>query len=254
MGLIGALLDNQEKRKILMVLSRDAFNTLERKGCENIKINPNISIIQYNDLVERHPDKGYFIQQNVLLDEILMQSPYDVDAYLPANEALYSYSIEKHNLVSELYQLLGCTHMEITQIDIIEESKLRQFEIQLNQPAVLLGGKVISNDETRICSGFEMLEDYSGSLADIDAAEIFLQKNGLSADKDLTSLVRKRRNSVNKLENYKKRVTLSSESRGSLDVLVGLYIPSINARLDTSFQKIDTSKIEYVVTYLASFY
>jgi hypothetical protein len=253
MGRIGTLLNNSEKRKIVMVMSREAFNNMTRIGHGGLTTNPNITIIKYDDLTGRQPDSSHFLQHNVLPDEILIQSPFDEDIYIPATEALYSFSIAKHHLVSELYQFLGCTHLEISQIDIIGEKATRLMKLQINHPAVSVSGSAATIDELSICSGFELFEDYSGSVMDVASANSFLTQNGLSGDNDLVSLIRKRNNSINKLKNHSIKVTLTSESRRSLDIITAVSVPPLSANLDAAFQRIKETRREYRVTYQALF-
>lgn len=244
--------NNPERRKVIMVLSNQKFNSLRIEDDNGLRANPNVCLVNYDSITS---DYGILERIKPLISPniVLIQSPYNSDIYELSDDAIYKFSLSKHVIASQLFRLLGCRELEVIQLDIQGEIETRQFNLKENHPLIETGIQSLSVNEKSLLSEVTLKEVYKGSKPRIQEAEDYLAKHYLTNEINLMGLVEKCRDNDNKLCEYNLKVNLTQESKSTLDFLVNLSIPSYFVEVNTKISTIKQHKTQYKVTYKALF-
>ncbi|NLW18462.1 MAG: hypothetical protein GXY81_02100 [Candidatus Cloacimonetes bacterium] len=243
---------NPDRRKVIIVLSSDNANIFKYKDDEGLRAHPNICIVEYDKIVSDHGllDR---IKPMILPNVILIQSPYDLDVYEIGEDAVYKFSVSKHVIASQIFRLLGCKSLEVMQLDIEGEKETRQFRFAGEHPELTAEFKKLDINERSLISEVKLKEIYQGSKPRIKQAYDYLAKHYLTNDSNLMGLIEKRSDESNKMNEYSLQVTLTQETKHTVDFLGTIGIPHFLAKIEGSVNTLKQNKTEFKVTYKATF-
>lgn len=243
---------NQDRRKVIIVLSRNDFNTLRSKDDNGLRANQSICLVEYDNLVSNYSILDG-IKPMIVPGVILLQSPYDRDVYEISEDAMYKFSISKHVIVSQVFRLLGCKYFEAIQLDVQGEKETRQIQIAGKHPELSAEFQSLNIREKSLLSEIKIKEVYEGSEPRIQQAHDYIAKRYLTNDNNLMGLIEKRSDKSNKISEYTLQITLTKETKHTVAFLGSIGMPkflvSISANVETLKQNIS----EYKVTYRAKF-
>jgi len=244
----GCLPKDHHKRKVVIVLDKKSMNEIKFIENNELRVNPNICLVLYEDCL-----KDKMLSNLAKPDAVLIQNPYDTNKYDYVENSLYSYSIDKHTIVSRLFQKLGCKELEITQVDVLDEKKTREIEINAGCPVASVEFESLSIDEKSLCNMVSLMEKYEGCEPQIEYAENLLKEKGLDNDSILGSIIEKRKDCKNKLKEHTLKITLNNEVKNSLELIANINIPIKQSKAESIIKITEETKKEYRVTYRALF-
>ena len=158
---------------------------------------------------------------------VLIQSPFDKDIYQNSTQAVELFALDKHFYFSRLCRHLGAREVTIEQIDFKSTEDREIWSLKSDVPLRGSGGGKIKNEELASFQSKLTLKDkFPGGAPDVPAARELLRKTGLLGDANMRSLLDMRQGS-NKLTSRELQLNVTTETRGNLNVLANLSVPSL---------------------------
>ncbi len=238
-------------RKVILVLSQYDFEKCEYDpdGSE-ILTDDEVFVLAYPVRVEGEVPEVLrnILQQNVARPgEILVQSPFDPNVYMPAGLAPERFALDKHLNVSMLCQLLGARSLRVEQIDLRTSNRKTTVSLKASKS----GGSVGASVENEQLEAFRNKMNFSmtcaGGPPDIAKAEQMLEKTGLWSDPQLKALLDMRRDRPNALISYKLTLSLSSDIQSNLNIAARAKIPNF-VNVSAEYKQVVKNRYEYTVT------
>lgn len=244
--------NNHDRRKVIMVLSNQDFNNLRAEDDSGLRANPNVCLVDYDSITSNY---GILerIKPMIAPNIVLIQSPYNCDIYEAGTDAMYKFSVSKHVIASQLFRMLGCKELQVIQLDFHGAKETRQFNIAGEHPELKAEFQYLSINEKSLFSEVKLKEVYDGSKPRIQQAYDYLTKHYLTNDSNLMGLIEKRSDEENKMHEYHLQVTLTQETKHTVDFLGNIGIPHFLVNLRTNVTTIAKNTTQYKVTYKALF-
>ena len=183
---------------------------------------------------------------------VLVQSPYDRDAYVELDKAAEAFAIEKMRHFSRLCQLLGAKFVEAEQVEIKRGNECAVYNVKANAGPLKAEGKVTMDEEESLSRKFSIRSVFIGKTPDVDAAERFLRSKNLYGDTVMRQLLEQCSDDSNPLLKQEVTISLSSETKSSLGVVGKLNLPN-KFGISSDYKRIATSMEEYSLTLLVRF-
>lgn len=243
---------NHDRRKVIMVLSKQDINNLRTEDDDGLRSNPNVCLIDYDSLVTNY---GILESMRPVLapNIVLIQSPYNTDLYEIGADAMYKFSVSKHVIVTQIFRLLGCRKLQVVQLDFEGTKVSRQLKIVAEHPELTAEFQRLSYNEKNLYSEVKLDEVYDGYKPKIQQAYDYLKKHYLANDSNLKGLIEKRSDEDNKMQEYNFEVSLTQETKHTLEFLGKVSIPQFLVKLQANISSTTENKTQYKVTYHAEF-
>lgn len=184
---------------------------------------------------------------------ILVQSPYERDAYVDLEQAAEAFAVEKMRHFSRLCQFLGAYDVAVEQIEITNGSTSRTFSANLKTPPLNASVNTENAEENRLSRTFAINTQFKGGTPNIVGAERYLRSKQLWGDTVMRSLVEQCADQDNPLVEQHVTISLSSESKKTLSILGNLKLPVKRIGLSTSYLKKAEANEEYSLTLRVKF-
>lgn len=217
------------RRRVIAVLDQHEIDDLSLKGDVQLLNDPQAHVLAYPLTDSNDP-----VLNNILdagLDRpntILVQSPFDPEKYVDAAEAIDQFALEKHTLLSNFCQLLGAKKISVTQMERVTNGKVQEFSAEAGK---LIASGNVQGERTQtdsVSSQINLIDEYPGSEANIEEAELLLRSNRLLGDLNMKSLLQARRASGNPIKRRTLTVNLTTEASKNLKVAGNLNLPESN--------------------------
>ena len=179
--------------------------------------------------------------------EVLIQSPFDPDVYVPVAQAPEQFALQKHMNVSMLCQLLGAKSFQVEQIDLRTSSGKATLVIGASRAGNSFSGSMEKEQLETFKNQMSIEMVFAGGSPKIEAAEELLRKTGLWSDPKLRTLLEMRRDQSNALLSHKIILSLSNEAQSNLNIAARAKIPSF-ANISAEFKQVVKNRNEYTVT------
>jgi hypothetical protein len=179
--------------------------------------------------------------------EILVQSPFDPDVYVPAALAPERFALDKHMNVSMLCQLLGAKSFQVEQIDLRTSSGKATLVLKASKAGGGVGSSIEREQLETFKNQMSVSMTFAGAPPDIQAAEYLLRKTGLWSDPKLQALLEMRRGRSNTLLSHKIILSLSNEVQSNLNIATRAKIPNF-VNVSAEYRKSVQNRNEYTVT------
>jgi len=183
-----------ERRRVLIVLTaEDARLSRTDPGTVDALDSPEALLVA---LPERHepgpPDKllERLRQSNRLRPgALLVQSPFNVDHYEPADRALAEFAVEKFMLLSRLCSILGATRVTTEHVTSDRRKTTTRGAGTAKVRVQNAQAKVDHELVEWVTSRLQLNDNFRGGVPNISEAQAFLRERGLEDDEELASLV-----------------------------------------------------------------
>lgn len=242
------------RRRVLIVVNKvDLMQSMINGDTEGL-YNNQTHLVQFpieeqgeNRILERL-DRKRLIGPGV----ILVQSPYDVDDYAEATDALEVFALQKHYHFSTLCMHLGAKTVMVEQVDKYYKKKKTSKRVE--------GGNIVASGDIAQCeeeeNGFlgriNLFDEFDGTAPDVDLAEKFLINKGLIGDQCMLSLLEMRRNTNNPIKERKLVLNLSSEATKSVEFAARLRLPK-TIKMSADYEQELCEKRSYELTVRVKF-
>lgn len=183
---------------------------------------------------------------------ILVQSPYNVDAYEEAALAPERFALAKHMYFSKLCMLLGAKEVVVEQIELRTRSGKSALNVKGERPEGSAQVTVEREELDKFRAQMHLRDQFEGGPADIVAAEQLLRQTGLLADPKMQALVEMRRDHANRLKMRELVLSLSSEAKSNLNVVGRLKVPTF-VRLSAEYDRGVKEQHDYTLTAVVRF-
>jgi len=246
-------------RRVMLVLDESTINEClydlepEAKG---FLFDPQSHVLQYPLTVDE-PDSQAL--QNIIDADllrpgaVLLQSPYDRNAYVDLSQATDQFAIEKLRHFSRLCQYLGARDVTVEQVEVSKDSSSEVYELHGKAPVAKLDVKVENKVGNSLARKFSINASFRGGKPNTEAAEKYLRGKQLWGDVVMRSLVEQCADEDNQILEQKVVISLSSESKRSLGVVAKLNLPAKGLGLTTSYLASAHSIEEYLLTLAVKF-
>lgn len=246
-------------RRVMLVLDENTINEClydlepEAKG---FLFDPQSHVLQYPLTVDE-PDSQAL--QNIIDADllrpgaVLLQSPYDRNAYVDLSQATDQFAIEKLRHFSRLCQYLGARDVTVEQVEVSKDSSSEVYEMHGKAPVAKLDVKVENKVGNSLARKFSINASFRGGKPNTEAAEKYLRGKQLWGDVVMRSLVEQCADEDNQILEQKVVISLSSESKRSLGVVAKLNLPAKGLGLTTSYLASAHSIEEYLLTLTVKF-
>lgn len=184
---------------------------------------------------------------------VLLQSPFDRNAYVELSEATDQFAIEKLRHFSRLCQYLGARDVTVEQIEISRETSSEVYELKGKAPVANLQLKADRTSSGSLARRFSINTTFRGGRANTEAAEKYLRSKQLWGDVVMRSLVEQCADEDNRILEQQVTISLSSESNRTLGLVAKLNLPPKGLGFSASYLASATRKEEYVLTLSVKF-
>lgn len=246
-------------RRVMLVLDENTINEclydLEPEA-RGFLFDPESHIVQY-PLAADEPDSQAL--QNIIDADllrpgaVLLQSPYDHNAYVDLSQATDQFAIEKLRHFSRLCQYLGARDVTVEQVEVSKDSSSEVYELNGKAPVANLDIKVENKASSSLARKFSINTAFRGGRPNTEAAEKYLRGKQLWGDVVMRSLVEQCADEDNQILEQKVTISLSSESKRTLGVVAKLNLPAKGLGLTTSYLASAQSSEEYLLTLTVKF-
>lgn len=182
---------------------------------------------------------------------MLVQSPFDRDAYKEESLAPQSFALEKHMHFSTLCQYLGAKEISVEQIDLRTRSGKISVDVKGERLGASAQVSVEAEELERLRVQMNLHDEFAGGPPDVAAAEQLLRRTRLLADPYMRHLLEMRRYGANQLGKKTLVLSLSSEAKSNLNV-VGRLKPAF-AKLTSGCNQDIQEQRDYTLTVLVRF-
>tara|TARA_R110000787_G_scaffold86057_11_gene183396 strand:+ start:10897 stop:11661 length:765 start_codon:yes stop_codon:yes gene_type:complete len=247
---MSSLPNHPGERRGIVVLDQHEIDNCSRRGDTEFLTDNEVHVLCYPVTEENASDA----LQNILASglarpgTILIQSPFDHNEYVDAAEASQYFALAKHTILSNFCQLLGATRVSVTQMDVVTNGKVQTIKLEAGVEAYAAkGGGEFENEMTeKLSSQISLVDEYTGSDADTDSAEVLLRSCHLMGDSNMKSLLQARKAVGNPLTRRTIQVNLSTEANKNLKVVGRLEIPT--ATVSAEYKSTLEQTTEYKLT------
>ncbi|QSV63914.1 MAG: hypothetical protein HEQ26_15310 [Dolichospermum sp. DL01] len=255
--------EEPEKRRVIMVLSRQDLNQLQidaksNNSARELFLNNQVSVLDDSAI-----DDSPLIQKlkgSGLLNpgSILIQSPYDTSLYADASSASYSFAQAKCMSFSILCGLLAAKKVSVKQMEI--NTSDITTEVSAKADVTEIAGKVDFRNIAfnRMQKVISINQKYAQGEAKIEYAKSYLLKHQWLSDVQMTGLLYLREAKV-PIEEHEFILSLTEESKKNLKVAFDLEIPikptiPIVGQLMGNLQKIKQETFDFSLTINVEFW
>jgi hypothetical protein len=186
--------------------------------------------------------------------EVLVQSPFDANAYAREAEAIETFGLAKYTAYSRICAALGARVVEIVQIE--RQSGTDKTTVKVDGGArVVKGSASVAIEELeRIEASLSLRDEFAGATADIAHAEALMDQYRLRGEGALASLVDQRRDERNPIQTRELRTNLVAETRANLRVVGSLRVPAfLGLSVKTSVDRARSDVREFSLTLRVTF-
>lgn len=183
---------------------------------------------------------------------MLVQNPYDVDAYEEAAHSPQRFALTKHMYFSTLCMHLGAKEVVVEQIDLRTRSGKSTLDIKGERPAGSAQVTVEREELEKLRAQMHLRDEFEGGPPNIAAAERLLRRTGLVADPNMRTLLEMRREGGNQLKMRKLVLSLSTEARSNLNVVARLKVPSF-VKLSAEYDRVLNEHHDFTLTVTVKF-
>ena len=246
-------------RRVILVLDENTINEclydLEPEA-RGFLFDSQSHILQY-PLAADEPDSQAL--QNIIDADllrpgtVLLQSPYDRNAYVDLSQATDQFAIEKLRHFSRLCQYLGARDVTVEQVEVSKDSSSEVYELNGKAPVGNLDVKIENKASSSLARKFSINTSFRGGKSNTESAEKYLRDKQLWGDVVMRSLVEQCSDEDNQILEQKVTISLSSESKRSLGVVARLNLPVKGLGLTTSYLASTQSSEEYLLTLTVKF-
>lgn len=220
--------DDHRERRAVLVLSEKEIDTLSRNGETEIFADPDTCVITTRE--QPGPGQHAFA---ALIDSglansgaLLVQSPFDPDTYVDAEDAPEQFALTKHLLFLNFCQLLGASRVSVTQVTAVDGGKSESVGVQAGRLGTNLSANLERSDSEKLKARLSLFDELEGGAPDLAAAERFLRDNRLTGDQTMKSLLQARA-ARNGVKRRMVTLNLSNETKKTLSVVAKLNIPTV---------------------------
>jgi hypothetical protein len=246
-------------RRVMLVLDENTINEclydLEPEA-RAFLFDPQSHIIQY-PLAADEPDSQALrniIDADLLRPgALLLQSPYDRNAYVDLSQATDQFAVEKLRHFSRLCQYLGAKDVTVEQVEVSKNSSSEVYELNGKAPVVNIDAKVENKVRSSLARKFSINTYFRGGKPNTEAAEKYLRGKQLWSDIVMRSLVEQCADEDNQILEQKVTISLSNESKRTLGVVAKLNLPAKGLGLAASYLANVESSEEYLLTLTVKF-
>lgn len=245
---LGVFPENPSDRRALLVLEQHDIENFSRKG-ETQLLTDSLTHVLACPIIE---DKGNQALSNILEaglnrpGTILIQSPFNLDEYADAVDAIEQFALAKHMFFSNFCQLLGATRVAVTQLDIVTNGATQTMRADGGRLAISVEGSVEHSVKDHVSSQLSLIDEYVGGDPDLEAAEKLLRSTRLSGDPNMRHLLQARKVIGNPPTRHMLTVNLSTEANKNLKVLGRLQLPA--ATFGGEYERALKQTKEYTLT------
>lgn len=182
---------------------------------------------------------------------VLVQSPFDPDVYIDAEQAAEQFALTKQILFLNFCQLLGARRVSVQQITTEDRDRSETFKVEGGRAEIAVSVEAGRNESQKLAARLSLLDEFEGGLPDLVAAEEFLRVNRLAGDQVMRSLLQAR-GAQNAIRRRTVTINLSSEARNSLSVVGKLQIPAVHLSCD--YKKVASERKTYEIQMEVEFY
>lgn len=233
--------NDPRKRRSVIVLEQHDIDKLKMNGDTAIFAEPHTCVLsssgeagQFSNALSNIVNSG--LDQPGL---ILVQSPFDPDEYVAAEEASERFMLDKQMLFLNFCQILGAKRVSVSQLVVTDGEKATTVKFDGTGQVVAAGGQVDAKVSERLAARISLGDEFDGGPADLAKAEQFLQKHRLYGDRMMRSLL-DARSEGNAIRKRVITVDLSNEARHSLSVVARLKLPAVELIFD--FNKVKSER------------
>lgn len=183
---------------------------------------------------------------------ILVQNPYDADAYAEATVALQRFALAKHMYFSTFCMHLGAKEVVVEQVELRTRSGRSTLDAKGERLGVSAQVSVETEELEKFRAQMHLRDEFDGGPPDVMLAERLLRRTGLLADPNLRTLIEMRRDGANQLKARKLVLSLSSEARSNLNVVGRLKVPAF-VKLTAEYSRVVKEEQDYTLTVVVKF-
>ena len=245
--------DEPQGRRVILVLSEREVDALSfRGGGAALLSNPEIAILPFGLQTSDSTVRDAVDRTLWRPGAVLIQSPFDSNAYANAVDAIGEFALEKFLHFSGLCRYLGAVSVTVEQGECTYMEDRKRMSLSADFSAGGGGGTIEQEQWRAVTSKLSLHDEFEGGTPDILSATEHLKRFGLSRDAAMRSLVDSRRDGHNLLTSRKIQLNLTSETRNNYRVLGSVSAPtyiSLDAGYDHHVQK----ETEYTLTLKITF-
>lgn len=255
----GRIPQDHGARRVMLVLDENTINEclydLE-PAARAFMFDPQSHVVQYPLAID---EPGSQALQNIIDADllrpgtVLLQSPYDRNAYVDLSDASDQFAIEKLRHFSRLCQFLGAQDVTVEQIVVKKDATTEVYKVNGQAPLADLEIKVEEKASSSLARKFSINTSFRGGKPNTEKAEQYLRGKQLWGDVVMRSLVEQCADEDNQILEQKVTLSLSSESKRTLGVAAKLKLPTHKLGLTASYLSNADSSEEYLLTLTVKF-
>ncbi|RSF08859.1 hypothetical protein [Achromobacter aegrifaciens] len=252
----GSFPEDPSSRKAILVLQQhDLERCAYEPGVAQSLFDEEAYVLQYP---VRPQDEVALALQNIIdarlvrPGSILIQNPFDSDAYEEASQAPQNFALAKHMYFSSLCMHLGAKEVSVDQIYLRTRTSKTSVDLKAESPPAGAQVSYEAEELERFRGHMNLRDEFAGAPPDIAAAEKLLRRTGLLADPNMRTLLEMRRDSVNQLQTRKLTLNLSNEAKSNLNVAARLKVPKF-VTLATEYERMVKEQHDYTLTVSVKF-
>ena len=253
---IGSFPDDPHQRKAILVLNaHDVEKCAYEPAAAQALLDEEAFVLQ---LPFRVDDTSPLALRNISDSRLarsgalLVQSPYDLDAYEEVTQAPQQFALAKHMYFSSLCMLLGAKEVSVEQIDLRTNTGKSTLNVKADGNKVAAELDVDRQNLEKLRAHMSLKDEFSGGPANLVSAERLLRQTGLWSDPNLRTLFEMRRGGTNQLKSRQVVLSLSSEAKSNLHVAGRLKVPSF-IKLSADYKTAIHEQRDYSLTVLVRF-
>ena len=242
--------DEPSRRKIVLVLNQDDIEALRYEdGGDDLLNNEEVHILSSHPSQPGLAVQALIDQGLVMPDTVLVQNPFEKSLYHHEPEAIGQIVQAKWQHFSTLCSLLGASEVKI------EDKKKKRIESSSNLSHQIDIGtvgdvetKIKKDNLDSIISGLTLIDTFEGGDPNVQAADEFLQRTGLSGDMSMRGLLDIFQRQSNKIKSRRIELNLTIEAHRNLKVLANLNVPRFLTSLEIDYERKVHEQTEYTLT------
>ncbi|MGD1713185.1 hypothetical protein [Dapis sp. BLCC M172] len=221
--------EEPEKRRVIMVLSRQELSQLEidaesDNSARELLLNRQVSLL--DDSAKDDSSLIKKLRNSGLLNPgtILIQSPYDPSDYAEVSNASYSFAQAKCINFTNLCGLLGAKKITVEHMEMKSFDKKTKVAAKADTSGGGANVEVESYARDKMEKAIMIEEEYDPSEPNIEEARSFLMENQWLSDAHMKGLIFKREKGI-RIKKHKFVLSLTEESQKNLKVAFSLNLP-----------------------------
>lgn len=240
------------KRKAILVISPHELERLEYTPEANeLLINEKVHLLvpsygDTSDLEEKLDSNGLLEPGNLLI-----QSPYNNSDYVLLDRASSTFALTKYLHFTTLCGLLGAREVTVEQIEVKTLTGKQIFKGSLGSSYADGKTDVTNRTFEEVRNNIKLQSKFGGSEPNVAEAEAHLLQYQLSNDISMKSLIDQRKGK-NPIKSRELTLSLSEESKRSLQVITDIKIP-VYADLQMQIDQVKKEIYEFNLTIRVEF-